>query len=184
MLTRKSRSNFEVVTVNDPAIDRHSRKGKAALEAYVQHRDVSKLVLHDAHTPTRFIMRALPHRACLILDSEESVPRRLALAFAMSLDRIEGMDGEPLFNPSMDSGGDRKAWEVLEGWTVMTDEALKRIAEALGEHVVREVGAVTLQKAVLAEHQRKAFWLPPGCTVDWEIDSPAIGPTTQTSAAA
>jgi len=183
MLTRKSRSNFEVVTVNDPAIDRHSRKGKSALEAYVQHRDLSRLLMHEKQTPTRFVMRALPHRACMFIDAEEHLVRKVALAFIMSLERIEGMEGEPLFNPSAD-GGDRKAWETLDGWPVVTDEALRRIAESLGENVVREVGAVALQKAVLAEHQRKAFWLPPGCMVDWEIDSPAIGQSTPITEAA
>lgn len=183
MLTRKSRSNFEVVTVNDPAIDRHSRKGKAALEAYVQHRDLSKLIMIPHQTPTVFVMRPIPHRAALWLDSEDALPSRFAMAFAVSLERIEGMDGEPIFNPSM-TEGDRKPWDLFSGWHVVSEDARTRIAEALGEHVVREVGSVALQRANLTAHQGKAFWLPPGCTVDWEIDSPAIVPSTPITEAA
>lgn len=175
MLSRKSRDHFKVVTVNDPAIDRDSRAGRDALAKYIAERDVSGLVLHKHQQATVFVCRPLPHEVALLVEAEQEEPRRLAFAFACSLERIENVAGGEL-------PVERHPWELLKGWPVVTDACRKELAELLGESVIREVGSVALQKTQLAAHQKKAFYLPPGCRVDLERSTPATEPTTPTTA--
>lgn len=174
MLTKKSRAPLRVVTVNDPAIDRDSAKGEEALKKYVKSRDMADLVLHPNQKPTVFVLRPLPHNACLELEFHDNVALKCALAFAMSIDHVENMDDAPAFEMEPNAG--------LDGWKVLKAESRKIVAEAIGEQIIREVGAVAYQASVLSAHQKKAFSLPPGCTVDWAIDTPATDPTTPTTA--
>jgi hypothetical protein len=174
VLSRKSRDHFKVVTVNDPDRSRLARGPRRARQVHRRARRV-RPVLYKHQQATVFVCRPLPHEVALLVEAEQEEPRRLAFAFACSLERIENVAGGEL-------PVERHPWELLKGWPVVTDACRKELAELLGESVIREVGSVALQKTQLAAHQKKAFYLPPGCRVDLERSTPATEPTTPTTA--
>lgn len=172
---RKSKEHFTVVSVNDPAIDRHSPEGKKALAKYIKERDVSVLKFYEGQKHARFICRPLPNDAVIEVEAENDPKRRCSWAFALTLERIEDLG----FDPSEPIA--KVPVEAFGGWEMLTDRCRKSLADELGQLIVREVGGVALQRALLSEHQKKAYSLPPGCEVDSEIDIPAnvsITPTT------
>jgi hypothetical protein len=170
-LGRKSREQFEVISVQDDAIDRHSAAGKRALEAYVGERDPAKLVLVPGGKPVRFWCRPLAHDAAMHLEGmTANRTTRDALAFACSVERIEGLEFE------WSRVTDKTGW----GGDYICDESMKPLIENIGLACIREIGSLVIQKASLTGNQKKAFSLPLGCAVDWGIGTPATDPNGET----
>jgi hypothetical protein len=165
-LSRKSHEPFVVVSVNDPAIDRHSLAGQIALKTYVKERgDPASLVLVPGATLRRFVCRPLSNRVRLWLKGIGSDPIRHHSAFCAALDHVE--------DPSL-------AWShvpvMSDGATMLDGDAADALADEIGGSVLEEIGSIALQRAELGPTQKKAYWLPRGCEVDWAIGSPATEP--------
>ena len=127
---------------------------------------LSALVLLPGAGPTRFVCRPIRNQARTWLEGESREPTRNFLAFCAALDHIED---------------DGLAWRKVErpaSWgtdsTIVDGESASELADLVGGKVLEEVGSIALQRANLTASQKKAYWLPRGCEVDWAIGSRAI----------
>lgn len=164
MSQRKSHEPMVILSVNDPAIDRHSVPGQTALKNYVWERDASKLVLLEGAQPRRFWCKPIRNQARTWLESIPAESLKHLMAFCASIDHVENVDW----------------WQKKErtaGWSadaIMADrECVDELADELGGKMIEEIGAIALQRANLSVDQKKAYWLPLGCEVDYRIGSPA-----------
>ena len=174
MFGEKPQGGFEVISVNDPAIDRGTFAAQEALIRYRESREGRPSLLVGA-SPTVFRCRPLPLRAVRKMEDMDE-GERLVLAFRIAVVAIEGLPFA--WTVKKEAGG----WE--EGSELLTEECVNEVSErALGEQVVREIGAVAWQRAHLSPGQKKAYALPRGYRVNLEpSSSSATDPTTRSPA--
>lgn len=155
---------MRVVSVNDPAIDRHSFNGQRALRRYIESRDMADLVFLDGQQPTVFTLQPIAFDARTWIEGLPAESAQFVLAFACSVVKVEDPDEGELALGEATSA----AWGPF-----LSTKAVARLGDEYGGKLVEEIGAVALQAANMTAAQKKAFWLPRGCAVDYRIGIPA-----------
>jgi hypothetical protein len=178
MLRGKPHKHFDVISVNDPAIDNDSFDGAVALTKYARERDTSALLLKPGGQPTTFKCRPMTHHSRLFVESLDGEARRHVAAFQVCVVNVENLELEQPWRPQT------RASAFGTGLTILTDAAVEQLSDAGLGKVVEEVGSVCLQRATMLPDQKKVYQLPLGCEVkqmqpDSHVTSQAVVPASE-----
>lgn len=163
---------FDVISVNDAAIERETIPGRTALGRYMRERDTELLQLLPGGQPTVFKCRPLTHKMLGWIDLLPDELQPIG-GFRCGVTDVVGLDA---MDPPWRATQVQVAWSETE--SILSEESVEQLSDVGLRQIVKEIGLVCIQRVQLLPSQKKAYRLPPGYVVAEKNGSPATGQTS------